>query len=162
MDIRRPRAGEALALRDLRLRALADAPLELGDFLDEERAFPPDYWDGVVRFAADRDADRVCFVAAGDQGLAGMAGASVTDGVAGLVALWVEPAARGRGAARGLIAAVVDWARRRSAARIDLWVVDGNDAAERLYARAGFGPTGVRQPVPWAPERTESRLTLAL
>ncbi len=74
-----------------------------------------------------------------------------------LVALWVEPAARGRGVGRALVDALVDWALERNAARVELWVVDDNPAAS-VYAAAGFVRSGTRQPVPYAPAGTESLL----
>lgn len=43
MTIRTPLRSEVHELRSLRLRALADAPLELGEFLAEEEAFPLAY-----------------------------------------------------------------------------------------------------------------------
>ena len=74
-----------------------------------------------------------------DVGLA----AGMRDGdVADLVALWVDPAARGTGAADALVAAVLDWARGEGVATVRLHVTAGNATAERLYARHGFAPTG--------------------
>ena len=36
-----------------------------------------------------------------------------------------------------------------------LWVVEGNDRAERVYRRLGFAHTGAAQPVPGNPSLTE-------
>jgi GNAT superfamily N-acetyltransferase len=44
IEIRSPHRSEALELRAVRLRALEDAPIELGRFLAEEEAFPRSYW----------------------------------------------------------------------------------------------------------------------
>ena len=120
IEIRSPHRSEALELRAVRLRALEDAPIELGRVLAE---------------------GRVSFVAVANDRFVGMVGGklSETDArVAELVALWVEPAARGSGVARRLVDAVVDWARRQGAAHVELWVVNGNDAARAVYERSGF------------------------
>jgi ribosomal protein S18 acetylase RimI-like enzyme len=64
-----------------------------------------------------------------------------------LVSLWVDPHARGRGVARALIRAVASWARDGGAARVVLFVQEANAPGRALYVRAGFRPTGDRQPV---------------
>jgi GNAT superfamily N-acetyltransferase len=164
MQVRAPRRDEAPPLRSLRLRALADAPRELGDFLAEEREFPPSYWENVADFSAI-GTDRVVLVAVEGAAFVGMAGGVFRDAAvdtAEVVAVWVEPAARGRGVARRLVDAIVDWARARGARRAELWVVDDNPAADALYRRAGFTPTGRREPTASAPDVCESLLARAL
>jgi hypothetical protein len=42
--VRRLRADEHALLRDLRLRALSDAPMAFGSTLAREEAFTPDVW----------------------------------------------------------------------------------------------------------------------
>jgi GNAT superfamily N-acetyltransferase len=58
-------------------------------------------------------------------------------GVFGMVTL---PRARGRGAARAVLAGAARWAAARRIERLYLQVELGNDAALRLYGRAGFTP----------------------
>lgn len=135
MEIRTPLRSEVQELRRTRLRALADAPLALGAFLAEEEVFPLSYWENIADFSEAAD-ERVSFVA-----------------------LWVEPAARGQGVGRRLVQAVLDWAQWRGADRVELWVVNSNDAAQALYRRTGFMPAHLVQPVPWAPSFSESLLT---
>ncbi len=72
------------------------------------------------------------------------------DGPAGrrhLHSMWVHPDHRGARVGAALVAAVRAWAEADGADELVLWVVDGNAAAARLYAREGFVPTGVREPV---------------
>lgn len=64
-----------------------------------------------------------------------------------LVSMWVRPDARGTGVGRRLIEAVLDWARGAGFGEVRLWVVDGNERAERVYLRLGFGRTGTVAPV---------------
>lgn len=62
--------------------------------------------------------------------------------LAHLVAMWVAPEARGRGAADRLVAGVVGWARGEGFSAVRLRVTDGNFRAEKLYERHGFQRTG--------------------
>ena len=57
--------------------------------------------------------------------------------------LAVDPAARGAGVARALLAAALDEARRRSARRVTLRVLSSNTPARTLYASCGFVVEGV-------------------
>ena len=50
----------------------------------------------------------------------------------------VEPRARGTGVGTALLAAAEDKARRRGLPYISLMVTEENEAARRLYRRAGF------------------------
>lgn len=58
-----------------------------------------------------------------------------------LVALYVDPPARGAGVADTLLAAGRDWAVDRGFDRLQLYVTADNEPAKRLYARVGLRPT---------------------
>jgi ribosomal protein S18 acetylase RimI-like enzyme len=177
--VRPVRADEWETLRELRLRALAGAPDAFAGTHAEEAAVPEELW----RRRAAGGPDVVTFVAvvhdgpappAGDR--AGPAAASGGEAIGmatvrlegreplrgHLLGMWVDPAHRHRGVARALIDQVARWAGSRGAAELVLWVVDRNSAARRLYQRAGFEPTGERQPLPSRPELSESKLRRAL
>lgn len=64
--------------------------------------------------------------------------AVVDTGWAGLFGIATLPQARGRGAARAVVSALAHWARDRRAEHLYLQVEPDNDAASRLYERAGF------------------------
>jgi len=144
-------------LRDVRLRALADAPWAFGSSLQREQDFDQDHWRGWTRSAA-------LFMALADGSPVGMAA-----GVAGssnldrkLVAMWVEPDWRGRGAASILVRSVVDWARSEGSERLRLWVAEANESAWRFYERAGFQVTGGRKPMPSNPTVHRDEMALEL
>src|SRR4051794_37155724 len=148
MEIRRLRAHEADQLRDLRLRALRDAPGAFADTYDSASAELPRYWQ---RFAdASEDAhDAVNVIAVDDGGRwVGMGAAYLYEDrprAAGFAAMWVDPAARGTGLGRGILDALGDWARSRGAIAARIWFTEGNSIAEGLYRSWGFEPTGTRR-----------------
>jgi len=144
--VRRLRADEHALLRDLRLRALGDAPMAFGSTLAREEAFTPDVWETRAAAGAAGD-EQVAFVV--DPG-AGLAIGRLDDDdptAAGLYAMWVAPQARGTGAGRALVDAVIAWATERGARTLTTSVAEGNAAAAALYAGAGFADTGRREPL---------------
>jgi ribosomal protein S18 acetylase RimI-like enzyme len=109
---------------------------------------PDSTWRAWVREAA-QGVEKVLFVAEDDDGVLGVVGAfrRLDPGEVQLVSLWVDPRARGRGVARSLIRAVAGWADGLSAGRVVLFVQEANAPGRALYLRAGFRPTGDREPV---------------
>ena len=61
-----------------------------------------------------------------------------------LMAMWVDPALRGSGAADALVASLLAWAEAQGARRVRLNVILTNDRARRFYERQGFRPNGRR------------------
>jgi N-acetylglutamate synthase len=67
-------------------------------------------------------------------------GRAVADhGWAGVFGMATLPEARGKGAARAVLAALASWAAAHGAGRMYLQVERGNRTAVRLYEQAGFG-----------------------
>jgi len=65
-----------------------------------------------------------------------------------LYSLWLDPTARGRGLARPLVAAAVDWARDRRARMVTLRVAVDNALARGVYESLGFTTTVVENSSP--------------
>lgn len=140
VHVRRLRADEWRALRELRLRALAADPAAFGSTLERELAFTDATWQ-----ERSASAERPTWVAERDGALVGLVSALPREEAADeveLVSMWVAPEARGSGAAPALIHALVAWARERGATRVSLWVNAANARAERAYARSGFARAG--------------------
>ena len=79
-----------------------------------------------------------------------------------LFQVWVAPECRGHGAAAALLDAAMGWARARGAHAIELGVVCGNEAARRLYERAGFRAVGEPEPQRPGSSRMEQAMRLHL
>ncbi|MFC5511918.1 GNAT family N-acetyltransferase [Massilia jejuensis] len=170
-----PGAGRAVAVRALaphewplyralRLRALAQAPEAFASTLAEEEARGDHDWAWRLALGATSGRELPLVAEAGGAG-AGLAWAkadAADPSLARLYQLWVAPEARGHGVGAALLAAALDWARARNALAMELGVVCGNDAARRLYARAGFREAGEPQPQRPGANRMEQPMRLAL
>lgn len=75
-----------------------------------------------------------------------------------LLAMWVEPEWRRRGAGRKLIEGAAEWAGRKGATWLTLWVTDDNSAGVGLYRATGFEPTSERQPLRSHPNVMETAM----
>jgi GNAT superfamily N-acetyltransferase len=153
--VRRVAPDEWPAFREIRLAALADAPQAYLTTLAEAQAQPAQLWQ--YRIAANPH-----FLATVDGVAVGMTVVIAADNGREIVSVWVAPDARGRGVIEALIDAAVSWAGDQGDAQLGLWVVEGNERAERAYARYGFTRTGRTQPVPGRPDEIEVEMTYAL
>ncbi len=134
--------------REVRFRALLDAPDAFGSTLERERAFTEGEWIerlsmGPVWLAVDEDLGE-------DVGLVAC-GTHAPDAEPWVYSMWVAPSWRGRGAAELLLAAVVEFAREGGARTLGLDVTDRAPRAQRFYERFGFTARGTPQPLPRDP-----------
>lgn len=138
--MRRLAIGDEAILRELRLRAMTDAPDAFGSTLEREAARSLSDWQGWF-------APGAVFVAEdASQGPIGLvAGMPDEDDptVAHLMALWVEPSSRGSGTSDALVGNVIAWAESEGAGVLRLRVLADNAQARSLYARHGFFATGI-------------------
>jgi ribosomal protein S18 acetylase RimI-like enzyme len=141
VDLRRLTADDWAVWRDVRLRALAEAPHAFGSTL----AAWSGHGDTEARWRARLDGVPFNVVAVSDNGGGiGQAGGTALDHdrAVELISMWVAPEARGQGVGEALIEAVVRWAIDEGATHVTLSVKADNAAAIRLYERAGFTMTG--------------------
>ncbi len=142
------RPAEWRLYRDARLRALAGAPEAFGTTYAESAALTDEQWEQQFR---ERAATMTHYLAFGGSGaVAGIVrlfGQPGEPDVVEVLGMWVEPEHRRLGAARALLDTCLEEARRRKAERVRLEVVEGNDAAIRLYERYGFVFTGAWEPL---------------
>ena len=150
--------------RALRLRALGDAPEAFGSTLAGEETRTSEDWAWRLNLGATSGRDHPLVAAVGGVP-AGMAWAKVDAAnpeLVNLFQMWVAPEARGHGVAAALLDAALDWARARGARAMGLGVVCGNDAARRLYERAGFRAIGEPEPQRPGSHRMEQMMRLEL
>jgi ribosomal protein S18 acetylase RimI-like enzyme len=136
--VRRLTAEDAAAYRTIRLEGLLNAPESFGSSYEEEVDSPlsrtADYLGGSSNF---------CFGAFDDDGrIRGTAnfyvgGALKTRHRGHVVAVYVDPKARGTGVGKALFETLIA-AARHEVKQLHLVVTQENEAALRLYQRMGF------------------------
>ena len=144
---RRVTRDEWERVRELRLRALADAPDAFGSTLDRERAHGEVEWVGWIEgWSGSRN---VLFVAEDGERWVGMAvGSRAGDEPdAHLYGMWVEPSRRSSGIGASLVEQVLGWARARDVRSVIHGVTETNAGAAAFYEQLGFADTGERDPL---------------
>ena len=131
-----------LLYKDLRLRALKDAPYAFGGIqtFDEESLLPDSYWhamaaevDGRVEEWRDRCVTYVIM-----DGLEAFGGGSCylcpcVARRAYFSAAWIDPRYRRQGYGRKLMDMAITWAATHGADHLKLWVDDTNPGAVAFY-----------------------------
>lgn len=143
--VRGVRAGEGPRLRELRLRAMADAPSAFGSTAEHESQQPLEHWSRLAQGGAENGV----YVAIDGDDWIGMAAGYWLKRELGIVQLWgmwVEPGRRGEGVGERLVGAVRGWATAHQARSVRLGVVDGSRAIA-FYERLGFVFTGECKPL---------------
>ena len=162
--IRQFQADEWQLYRELRLRALAESPDAFGSTFSRENEFPQQWWHDRLA-AGVASATDLPLLGDVDGIAAGLAWGRIEPQqpkTAHLYQVWVAPEARGCGAGRMLVAAVIAWAREQSVAALELCVTCGERPARRLYDRAGFLPVGKPIPIRPGAELLEQPMRLEL
>jgi ribosomal protein S18 acetylase RimI-like enzyme len=119
----------------VRLRALTDSLGENDPQYQHEATFTAAQWRRRLR-------DHAQFAALIGDRPVGLIGAQLENAeTVYLYSLWLDPAARGHGLARPLVAAAVDSARDRRARTVTLRVAADNAVARGVFESLGFSVT---------------------
>jgi len=164
MIVRRITRNDVEAFRALRLRSLRSDPDAFDSSYDREAGRSLDTWTTWAALSANGP-DQAMFLAEANGEPIGLSGAFRLEDeprTMHLVAMWVDPSHRRYGVARALTKTIIDWARHSDADAVALWVVEGNEAARRLYESEGFTTTGESKALPSNPDLVEHRLTRSL
>jgi GNAT superfamily N-acetyltransferase len=150
LEVRPVVSGEGALLRELRLRALRDAPKAFAAAIDVEMARPDSHWRDLADASGSAGDGRVLVAVRGRRWIA-MAASRWFDrpaGIAQLWGMWVEPEARGRGLGRILVDAVASWASEQGAVMLRLGVTEPAAEVAHFYEHLGFRRTGETKLLP--------------
>ena len=160
IHIRPIRGDEWRLWRSLRLRAVEESPDSFRSTLAQESAEADEWWSDLIGSTAEHPRG-LQLVAELKSDPAGMLFGRLDEDcrLLDVGAMWVDPDARRHGIGRALIDAAVEWGRAAGAVRAELWVTQGNKAAERLYEERGFVPTSETEPLREGSEFTVAKLS---
>lgn len=155
--VRRLGSAEWRLLREVRLRALADAPYAFGSTREEEAAREDEWWITSVTTLG-------WFVAVDGTMVTGLIAAIPREESDDLhvISTWVAPGRRGSAVAHQLVAAVGAWALDHGASGLVLDVAENNPRARRFYERVGFVETGAAKSLRGHPGVTTLEMRLEL
>lgn len=140
-EVRRVTQGQWREWRAIRLQSLQDTPSAFGSTYERESGFTEAEW----RSRLDGSGPAV-LAFAGTAPIGMGAGYQDLPGWLHVVAMWTDPAWRGRGVGTAVLRELVAWAAERGL-RVHLDVTVGNDGARAAYVRSGFEPTGETRPL---------------
>lgn len=149
ISVRPIAAQEWPMYRDLRLRALQDAPDAFGSTYAAEVSKTDDAWAERIAGATSSGKDQVFFALHGDEacGLVWCKQSAAEPGMTDLYQMWVAPEVRGLGAGHALLQAALAWARQTGMRQVRLGVTAADSPATRLYRAQGFVPAGPLEPL---------------
>jgi ribosomal protein S18 acetylase RimI-like enzyme len=140
-------AADWQTYRRMRLASLESDPDAFAAGLDEEQEYDEELWRTRMRRSRRLLAER----GVEELGVASVGQARDEDGkaegVAELFGMWVRPQDRGTNAARELVTAAVEQARRDDYRLLRLWVSTENGRAIGFYSGYGFRPGDDRRPM---------------
>jgi ribosomal protein S18 acetylase RimI-like enzyme len=152
-----------LIFRDVRLRALQDAPKAFGSTYAKECQLSDAAW--IARTSRWDGQQGIGFLAMDTNAVCGIAGSFLDEDDATraqLVSMWTAPTHRQQGVGRLLVNQIANWARSRGARTLQLMVTSANESATLFYQRLGFTYTGRTEPYPNDTSMVEYEMSLPL
>lgn len=148
-EIRELTPTDWISYKTVRLNSLRDSPDAFGATYEREAAISDSEWQKRL---SPKPGVNISYplVAEIDSRPVGLASAVIWDedpDVAHIYQMWVLPDVRGMGIAGTLLERISAWAESRRCSLLKLSVTTVNDAAVKLYQRAGFKPAGPLEPL---------------
>lgn len=135
-------------LKDIRLRALADAPEAFGTTLVQAQAYSDAEWQARARRFSESPPAAGCLASVNGVpcGMASAFPSAEGTHAAELTAFWVAPEQRGQGVADAMVTLLIRWVAAQGFAVLEAGVVEDNHRAIAFYKRVGFTETGQSEP----------------
>lgn len=153
LQIRALQNEEVSLFRDLRLQALKEAPEAFEQRYEVENEKPMTYWQELVD-ALTSPSKHIMLMAYFAETCAGVVyGFNKGSGNGSFGGMWVAKTHRKQGVGIRLVEEIFEWAKSREISTLHIWNMEGNLAAQNLYEKAGFQPTGVRKDLETQPSK---------
>lgn len=163
IELRTLQPPEWRAYRDLRRRALRDAPDAFGSTIEQSLLIPDEEWAArLTRVKSDYDHPLVAILGNELKGLLWSRVEANDASVARLYQMWVAPEIRGHGVGRTMVQTALAWMRGIGVKRAILGVTNGDRPARRLYDAMGFQPIGELEPLREGSSQNVQEMTLDL
>ena len=161
IEVRRPRREEARAIAELNVETWEAAYRGIVPerFFEDRRARGEDeasWWESLQREGRDT------LVALEGGRVVGYASWTLDGGEAELSALYVSPAAWGRGVGARLFRGACEVCRAAGGQQLAVWLLEANDRARRFYEAMGARSTSQRRMFPLLPELELAEIQMEL
>ena len=146
MEIIELQKEESKLCKELRLRALKDAPASFTETYEDALEHDEDYWHSISSSMVEPNKQRM-FIAKASENYIGSVYAilAMDDTNTGrLGGMWVDSRYRQQGVGVKLFVALKSWAKDLGLKRLRLWVEDKEKDAKIFYSHLGFRETGVK------------------
>ena len=149
-------------LKDVRLRALADAPEAFGTTLAQAHAYSDAEWQAKARRFSESPPATGClaFIEGVPCGMASAYPSDKNSRATELTSFWVAPERRGSGVGEAMVTFLAEWAVALGFAMLEADVVEDNTRAQAFYAKVGFQKTSKSEPFRGDPSKRILRLAL--
>ena len=164
LRIERIAASQGPLLKELRCRALEDAPYAFSGTLEEAKKRSEESWAAWAENCSNNPT-AIMFIAYYNDNPCGMMGCRLVgekNELAELLAVWVAPEYRRLKVGQALLGVVKQWATESHAQVLHIWVAEQNASAISFYQAAGCVVTDQRQPFKSDLSQEEILLTLQL
>jgi len=141
------KSSEASLCKELRLRALKDAPTAFSETYEQVIEFDSSYWELISNSMVEPNLQRM-FIAKKSANCVGSVYALIdqNDSTVGrLGGMWVESANRNNGIGVKLFNSHKNWAMKLKFKSIKLWVQESENCAKPFYSKLGFIETGIKK-----------------
>ncbi len=162
ISIKRTTRDDVELFREVRLKALKDSPDSFGQKYEEEIVKPLHYWQDLVDKVSPSSKNVAFLLFDTNKPIGIIFGFDKESQKGSFGGMWIDPDYRKQGLASKLVEKILDWAKGRGLKKMKLWNVDGNEAAEKLYRKYGFQPTGKQKPLESNPKFRISEFELIL
>jgi ribosomal protein S18 acetylase RimI-like enzyme len=139
MVIRRIKIGESNLYKEIRLRALLDAPYAFSTTYESALKRSTESWEKQANDAA-QGSDRALFFVINEKpvGLSALYRSSNNQQLGEIKQVWISPEYRGKGIADNLLLELINWGKANDYKLIEANVIKGNERAIRFYEKNGF------------------------